>query len=367
MAELASASSTAGVRKIRVLVVDDSAVVRQIFERELSRDPALEVIGTAPDPYVARDKIVELKPDVVTLDVEMPKKDGLATLEYLMRMTPVPVIMVSSLTQEGAQVTMKALSAGAVDFIAKPSGHISLNMKDVTADLVAKVVAASTARIGPIRAVEERPPVVVSPPREASVRPALQKGRPAIVAIAASTGGPRALQHVLSQLPGTFPLPIVVVQHMPKDFTGSFANRLDSISALHIMEGSESLDLQPGMAVIAPGGYHMLVRRKLSGTYYCSLSDMPPLLSVKPSANILFLSVADEVGGNVIGVILTGMGRDGTDGAIALHAKGAHIIAESQETCVVYGMPKAAAEAGIVHELLPLHEIPEAIMRAVRG
>lgn len=354
-------------RKIRVLVVGDSAFMRKIISDILSSDVRIEVIGTARDGEDACVKVASLQPDVVTLNVEMPKKDGLATLEYLMRMTPVPVIMVSSLTQEGAQVTMKALSAGAVDFIAKPSGHISLNMKDVTADLVAKVVAASTARIGPIRAVEERPPVVVSPPREASVRPALQKGRPAIVAIAASTGGPRALQHVLSQLPGTFPLPIVVVQHMPKDFTGSFANRLDSISALHIMEGSESLDLQPGMAVIAPGGYHMLVRRKLSGTYYCSLSDMPPLLSVKPSANILFLSVADEVGGNVIGVILTGMGRDGTDGAIALHAKGAHIIAESQETCVVYGMPKAAAEAGIVHELLPLHEIPEAIMRAVRG
>lgn len=354
-------------RKIRVLVVDDSAFMRKIISDILSSDVRIEVIGTARDGEDACVKVASLQPDVVTLDVEMPKKDNLATLEYLMRMTPVPVIMVSSLTQEGAQVTMKALSAGAVDFIAKPSGHISLNMKDVTADLVAKVVAASTARIGPIRAVEERPPVVVSPPREASVRPALQKGRPAIVAIAASTGGPRALQHVLSQLPGTFPLPIVVVQHMPKDFTGSFANRLDSISALHIMEGSESLDLQPGMAVIAPGGYHMLVRRKLSGTYYCSLSDMPPLLSVKPSANILFLSVADEVGGNVIGVILTGMGWDGTDGAIALHAKGAHIIAESQETCVVYGMPKAAAEAGIVHELLPLHEIPEAIMRAVRG
>ncbi len=353
--------------KIRVLVVDDSAFMRKILSDILSSDPRIEIIGTARDGEDACVKVASLKPDVVTLDVEMPKKDGLATLEYLMRTTPVPVIMVSSLTQEGAQVTMKALSAGAVDFIAKPSGHISLNMKDVTADLVAKVIAASTARIGPIRHVEERPTVFVSPPREAPVRSALQKGRPAIVAIAASTGGPRALQHVLSSLPGTFPLPIVVVQHMPKDFTGSFANRLDSISALHIMEGTESLDLQPGMAVIAPGGYHMLVRRRTSGTYYCSLSDMPPLLSVKPSANILFLSVADEVGGNVIGVILTGMGRDGTDGAIALHGKGAHIIAESQETCVVYGMPKAAAEAGIVHELLPLHEIPEAIMRAVRG
>jgi two-component system chemotaxis response regulator CheB len=352
---------------IRVLVVDDSSFMRKVISDILSSDSRIEVIGTARDGEDACDKVASLRPDVVTLDVEMPKRDGLATLEYLMRTTPVPVIMVSSLTQEGAQVTLKALSAGAVDFIAKPSGHISLNMRDVTADLISKVVAASTAKIGPIRRVEARPQTYVTPPREQQPRVTAQRGRPVMVAIAASTGGPRALQHVLSQLPTTFPVPIVVVQHMPKDFTKSFANRLDSISALRIIEGAESVDLQPGMAVIAPGGYHMLVRRRTSGEYYCALSDMPPLLSVKPSANILFLSVADEVGGNVVGVILTGMGRDGTDGAVALHGKGAHIIAESQETCVVFGMPKAASEAGVVDELLPLHEIPEAIMRAVRG
>lgn len=187
-----------------------------------------------------------------------------------------------------------------------------------------------------------------------------------MVAIATSTGGPRALQQVFSRLPGDFPVPIVIVQHMPKDFTLSFAKRLDSLSELDVVEGAEGMELRPGLAVVAPGGYHMIVRRKTQGRFSCAISDAPPVLSVKPSANVLFNSVANEVGGGTVGVILTGMGRDGAEGASALKNKGARIIAESQETCVVYGMPKAAVEIGVVDELLPLYSIPEAIIRSVR-
>ena len=356
--------------RIRVLVVDDSSFMRKILSDILGADPRIEVAGTARDGDDALKKIAELSPDVVTLDVEMPRRDGLSTLEEIMKRNPLPVIMVSSLTQEGAQITLRALSAGAVDFVAKPSGHISLNMRDVSADLVAKVIAASTARVGG----RERKGIrsMVPPPALQPAKPRLQPslppraGRPEILAIAASTGGPRALQQVISQLPGSFPVPIVIVQHMPKDFTLSVAKRLDAMSELDVAEGTEGMDLRPGLAVVAPGGYHMIVRRSQAGRLSCGLSDAPPLLSVKPSANIMFLSVADELGGRAVGVILTGMGRDGADGAAALRSKGARIIAESQETCIVYGMPKSAVELGVVDELLPLYSIPEAMIRSVR-
>ncbi len=355
--------------KIRVLVVDDSSFMRKVLSDILGADPRMEVVGTARDGEDALRKIEELSPTVITLDVEMPKKDGLATLEEIMKRRPLPVIMVSSLTQEGAQITLRALSAGAVDFVAKPSGHVSLNMRDVSSDLIAKVLAASTARIAVARERRELrsqslPPPLQRPVEQFSAR--WRKGRPEIVAVASSTGGPRALQQLLSQIPGDFPVPIVIVQHMPKDFTLSFAKRLDSLSELDVVEGAEGTELRPGLAVVAPGGYHMVVRKRSPGKLVCALSDAPPLLSVKPSANILFLSVADEVGGNTVGVILTGMGRDGAEGASALKSKGARIIAESQETCVVYGMPKAAVEQGVVDELLPLYSIPEAMVRSVR-
>jgi len=353
--------------KIRVLVVDDSSFMRKVIGDILGSDPRIEVVGTARDGEDALRRISELSPAVVTLDVEMPRKDGLATLEEIMRTRPIPVIMVSSLTQEGAQTTLRALSAGAVDFVAKPSGHVSLNMKDVGADLIAKVLAASTARIPtprPSRGAMGAQPEQRRPVESFSSR--FRKGRPELVAIASSTGGPRALQQVLSALPGDFPVPIVIVQHMPKDFTLSFAKRLDSMSELDVVEGEEGIELRKGLAVVAPGGYHMVTRRRPQGKLVCALSDAPPQLSVKPSANILFKSVAEEVGGGVVGVILTGMGRDGAEGAQALKNRGARIIAESQETCVVYGMPKAAVEIGVVDELLPLYSIPEAMIRSVK-
>lgn len=349
--------------KIRVLVADDSSFMRKILSDLLTSDPRIEVAGTARDGEDALAKIVKLSPDVVTLDVEMPRKDGLATLEEIMRRFPLPVIMVSSLTSEGAQTTLRALSAGAVDFVAKPRGYISIDLDALGRELVEKVVAASMARIFRRDREEKAPDAlkkVLLPP------PAGRMARPEIVAMAASTGGPRALQAVLSEIPGNFPLPIVIVQHMPADFTLSFARRLDSLSALDVEEGKEGMELRPGLAVVAPGGYHMVVHRKTSSIFKCGLSDDPPVLSVKPSANVLFRSVAEVTGGKAVGVILTGMGRDGAEGAAAMRAKGSHIIAESQETCVVYGMPKAAVELGVVDELLSLDSIPEAVLRSVR-
>ncbi len=353
--------------RIRVLVVDDSALMRQFISDILKTDPRIEVVGTARDGKDALAQVRTLNPDIITMDVEMPVMDGLQALEEIMKTNPKPVIMVSSVTKEGAEVTMKALAAGCVDFIAKPSGSISLNIRDIGQELIEKVITASTAKIrgrsgffgGNINTSSINPEFRRMTPPAAS-------GRRDIVAIASSTGGPMALSELMPKIPKNFPVPIVITQHMPKEFTPSFAKRLNDSSQIEVVEGFDGLSLKPGRAIIAPGGYHMLVKRR-AGSAICSLSDAPPVLSVKPAANIMFLSVADEFGGNVLCVILTGMGRDGTDGATALKRKGAYVIAESQKTCVVYGMPKAAVDAGIVDEVLPLNEIPDAIVRLVKG
>lgn len=340
--------------KIRVLVVDDSALMRKIITDILSEDSRIEVLGTARDGVDCMEKIAVLKPNVITLDVEMPRKNGIETLKEIMQKCPTPVIMVSSLTQEGAQVTLQALSLGCVDCVGKPSGHISLDIREVGRELVEKVVAASTAKIG-----RTFKPISIEP---LSFPAAFGQGKKGLVVIGASTGGPVALQNVISALPANFPVPIAVVQHMPQNFTASFAKRLDSMSPLSVVEASEGLELRKGMVAVAPSGHHLMVRKKINGVISCTLSDSPPVLFVRPAANLLFISAADELANGVLGVILTGMGKDGADGAVAIHKKGGHIIAESQETCVVYGMPKAAVEAGVVHELLPLHDIPRAII-----
>ena len=354
--------------KIRVLVVDDSALMRQFISDILRTDPRIDVAGTARDGKDALAQIKTLKPDIVTMDVEMPNMDGLKALEEIMKTNPLPVIMVSTMTQEGAETTLKALALGCVDFIGKPSGSISLNIKDIGREIIDKVIAASTARLRPRSGIfgNHAKPIAPAQDFRRMTPPVMGTGRYDIVAIASSTGGPMALSELMPKLPKKFPVPIVITQHMPKEFTGSFAKRLNESSQIEVVEGFEGLTLKPGRAVIAPGGSHLVIKRR-QGAAICSLSDAPPVLSVKPAANIMFLSLADEYGGNVLCVILTGMGRDGTDGAIALKRRGAYVIAESQKTCVVYGMPKAAADAGIVDEILPLNEIPDAMVRIVKG
>ena len=354
--------------RIRVLVVDDSALMRQFISDILKSDPRIEVVGTARDGKDALAQIKALQPNIVTMDVEMPVMDGLKALEEIMRTRPLPVIMVSSMTQEGAEITMKALAAGCVDFIGKPSGTISLNIREIGQELIDKVIAASTAKIRPAMGNFSSPfkNSLQQTTEFRRMAPPIATGRRDIVAIASSTGGPMALSELLPKLPKKFPVPIVITQHMPKEFTSSFAKRLNDSSEIEVLEGFDGLSLKPGRAVIAPGGFHMIVKRR-AGAAICNLSDTPPVLSVKPAANIMFQSVANEYGGNVLCVILTGMGRDGTDGAITLHQKGAYVIAESQKTCVVYGMPKAAFDAGVVDEVLPLNEIPDAMVRIVKG
>ena len=361
-------------KRIRVLVVDDSAFMRKVIGDILAEDPRFEVVARVRDGEEALQRCGELRPDVVTMDVEMPRKNGLEALREIMRLYPTPVVMVSSLTREGADTTFQALASGAVDFVTKPSGTISLDMKKVEDELRQKVWVASTVDLRhvsprgkvPPREVprEEKP---VSRPPLASMPPTVSERRPhraELALIASSTGGPRALQEVIPALPGNFPVPLLVVQHMPQGFTTSFAQRLNEMSALEVVEGADGLKPRKGMAVIAPGGYHMVVE-KWGGELVCRLSDAPPLRSVKPAADMLFLGVADVVGGSAVAAILTGMGRDGTDGAKAIRDKGGIILAESPETCVVYGMPRAAVEAGIVEEVLPLASIPAALHRWV--
>ncbi|HHZ04354.1 MAG TPA: chemotaxis response regulator protein-glutamate methylesterase [Acetomicrobium hydrogeniformans] len=338
-------------RQVKVLVVDDSAFMRKIISDILEEDPKIKVIDRARDGKEAVEKTLKLDPDVITLDVEMPGMDGLAALKEIMRLKPTPVVMVSSLTRKGADTTMKALALGAVDFVAKPSGAISLDMKDVAQELREKVLIAASASVEKL--------IGIAPPTKEPVRPIqIKRKNIEVVAIAASTGGPRAIQNVLGNVKTTSIAPIVVVQHMPAGFTKSFAERLNEISILEVLEGYDNLQLKPGMVVIAPGGSHLIVEYNRAKQLICRLSDMPPLHSVKPAADLLFLSVADIVGNTSLGIILTGMGRDGAEGAKAIRQRGGYVIAESSDTCVIYGMPKAAVEKGAVDEVLPLHAIP---------
>lgn len=349
-------------RKIRVMVVDDSAFMRKVIGDMLSSDRRFEVVARVRDGEEALQKLQEADPDVITMDVEMPRKNGLEALREIMERRPTPVVMVSSLTKEGAEVTLQALSLGAVDFVTKPSGTISLDMRKVEEELRQKVWVASTVDRSRLKPVPTGRPVADLVQRHPAPAGKRKLQRVDLVLIASSTGGPRALQEVIPALKRDFPCPILVVQHMPRGFTASFAQRLDDVSQLKVLEGYDGLKPQRGMAVIAPGGYHMVVERS-GPELVCRLSDAPPVRSVKPAADMLFLSVADAVGGSVVAAVLTGMGRDGADGAMAIHRKGGVILAESPETCVVYGMPRAIVEAGIAEEVVSLYDMSEALHR----
>jgi two-component system, chemotaxis family, protein-glutamate methylesterase/glutaminase len=341
--------------KIRVLVVDDSAVVRKVFSDELSREIDIEVIGTAPDPYVARDLIVNLRPDVVTLDIEMPRMDGLTFLRKLMKYFPLPVIIVSSLTREGGALALEAMDIGAVDVVSKPGEAYSVG--DMSVQLAEKVRAAARVDMAQraLQAAQRRTASPVIAPQRA-----LTQSTNKIIAIGASTGGTEAIKAVLTQLPPNMP-GILIVQHMPANFTTSFAKRLDSLCQIRVKEAEDGDSVIPGTALLAPGNFHMVMRRS-GARYYVNIKTGPLVCHQRPAADVLFNSVATYGGRNAVGVILTGMGKDGAQGLLKMKEAGARTIAQDERSCVVFGMPKEAIKLGAVDEVVPLEKISQAVI-----
>jgi two-component system chemotaxis response regulator CheB len=337
--------------KTRVLVVDDSTFVRKAVTRMLSQAPDIEVVGTAADGVEGLEKARDLRPDVITLDIKMPRLGGLETLERLMAERPVPVLLLSSLTQEGAEVTLRGLELGAMDFVDKSSVE-PMTMLSLADELLTKVRALGGARI--------------HAPRKAAGRvPAAGEGAGAeIVAIAASTGGPSALQTLCSALPVGLHAAILVVQHIPRGFTRSLAARLDARSAVPVVEAADGDPVEPGRVLIAPAGIHTTVERR-GGRVWVALDEEPREALHRPSADVLMSSVAAIYGRRAVGVVLTGMGSDGTEGLRAIREAGGHTLAESERTCVIFGMPKAAAAAGVVSQVVPLDRMAEEILAAV--
>ena len=335
-------------REIRVLVVDDSAIVRKVFTQELSRERGIEVVGTAVDPYVARDKIIKLKPDVVTLDIEMPRMDGLTFLKRLMKYYPLPVVIVSSLTEKGGKLAMEALALGAVEVISKPSASYSVG--DMTVQLADKIRAVAHVNVK-----KDGHQEVSEPARGEAASRALAVTTNKIIAIGASTGGTEAIKTVLLSMPNNSPA-ILIVQHMPAKFTTSFAERLDSLCAMKVKEAVDGESALTGKALIAPGNYHMLLRRS-GANYYVQVKEGPLVHHQRPSADVLFKSVADYAGANSVGIVLTGMGADGANGLLKMKAAGARTVAQDEESCVVFGMPKAAIKMGAVDKVVGLKNI----------
>jgi two-component system chemotaxis response regulator CheB len=334
--------------RVRVLVVDDSALMRKLIPMILERDPDIEVVGTAMDGAFALRKIAELQPDIVTLDLEMPRMDGLETLRMIMKGAPLPVIVFSTHSKEGAYSTFKALALGAIDFVAKPRNAAGGNLEPVALQLAEKIKVAKRAGG---RKTMPKPVLEIPPSSKKRSRPAIPPNR--IIAIGISTGGPNALQYLLTQFPADFPATFVVVQHMPEGFTDMFARRLDECCALDVHEAKSGDLLIAGRVLICPGNRHMMVRRMPRGEMVV-LSDTPPINGHRPSADVLFHSVAQEFGLTSVGIIMTGMGEDGAEGIGAIKAAGGMTIAQSEETCVVGGMPRAAMMKGFVQKVLPL-------------
>jgi two-component system, chemotaxis family, protein-glutamate methylesterase/glutaminase len=339
---------------IRVLIVDDSAFICKTMAQELSRYADIEVVGTARDPYGAREQIVQLKPDVLTLDVEMPRMDGLSFLAKLMKHYPIPVVMVSSLTPKNSEAALRAFELGAVEVIAKPGSQFS--MPDVAGQLVRAIRAASVAQLK--KATTSTNPAFAGPPIAMPVFETSHK----VLAIGASTGGTQAIEAVLTKLPATTP-GTVITQHMPEFFTAAFADRLNKICAMEVREARDADNVVPGVALIAPGNKHMVLQRS-GATYLVRIKDGPPVHHQRPSVDVMFLSVARSAGKNATGVILTGMGADGAKGLLSMRESGAKTIAQDQETCVVFGMPKEAIKLGAAEQIVPLSRIPQAILQS---
>jgi len=343
------------MQKIRVLIVDDSAIARKALKEILEKDHSIEVVGVAPDPFIARDKILELKPNVVTLDVEMPRMDGVTFLHKLMKHYPLPVVMVSSLTQKGAETTMAAMDAGALEIVAKPvlEKH---DFQPLAHELLDKVKAAARARMKPPPSPEElakrRKPLT-----------AMVATTNKIVAIGASTGGTEALKDILMKMPPNCP-GILVVQHMPEMFTTAFAKRLDDLCEIGVKEAADGDSVVNGKCLIAPGNRHMVLRRSGS-RYFVEIKEGPPVNRHRPSVEVLFNSVARTAGKNAVGVILTGMGSDGAQGMLNMKTEGAKTLAQDEDSCVVFGMPKEAIKLGAVDRVVSLNLMAESIINAL--
>ena len=341
---------------IKVLIVDDSALMRALLTEIIGGAPDLEVVGAAPDPIAARDMIKVLNPDVLTLDVEMPKMDGLEFLGRLMKLRPMPVVMISALTAKGSEVTLQALELGAVDFVAKPRAENVSLLQDYTEEIRDKIRAAKGAHL-------RRPPSAAAAPAQRMAAPTGLTSRvlsERLIAIGASTGGTEAIKEVLMRLPAEVP-GIVMVQHMQETFTPSFAKRLDGLSALRVIEAQGGERIMPGHAYLAPGHSHMTVKR-VGTSWVTELNQADPVNRHRPAVDVLFNSVANEVGKNAIGVILTGMGKDGAQGMLAMRQAGAWNIGQDQESCVVYGMPREAAQVGAVDEVVSLNNVAPRVM-----
>jgi len=342
---------------IKVLIVDDSAVVRKVFSNELSRERGIKVIGTAPDPYVARDKIVKLKPDVVTLDIEMPRMDGITFLKKLMKYYPLPVIIVSSLTPKGGKMALEALASGALEVISKPSAAYSVG--DMSIQLADKIRAVARVNVKErLNSVNKSDPV-----KPVTLSRALTASTNKIIAIGASTGGTEAIKTVLTPMPPNSP-GIVIVQHMPANFTTSFAERLDSLSQITVKEAADGDSVANGQALLAPGNFHMLLKRS-GARYYVQVKKGPLVHHQRPAADVLFRSVANYAGANAVGIILTGMGSDGAAGLLEMKKAGARTVAQDEKSCVVFGMPKEAIKLGAADKVVNLGNITRTALEMI--
>lgn len=349
---------------IRLLIVDDSALVRQVLTDLLSSDPEIEVVGSAPDPYIARNKIKQLKPDVLTLDVEMPRMDGLTFLDNLMRLHPLPVVMVSSLTENGAEVTLSALELGAVDFVTKPKLDVKAGLQEYGNDLILKIKAAAKANVRPRAASMAKEKHGVDSVIKAAPRVTKYKTTDKLIAIGASTGGTEAIRVVLETMPADAPA-IVITQHIPAAFSGPFAARMDRSCAMSVCEARDGQQILPGHVYIAPGDQHLIVKRS-GAMWLCELSDGPPVNRHRPSVDVMFRSVAHAAGHNAVGAILTGMGDDGAQGLLEMKECGAKTLVQDEKSCVVWGMPGAAWKIGAANDQYPLSNVTEQILQRCR-
>lgn len=344
--------------KIRVLIVDDSAVIRKLLEKIFSAAPDIEVVGTATDPYIARDKLVQLKPDVMTLDVEMPRMDGISFLEKVMQHFPTRTIIFSSLAKTGSETYFRAMEAGAIEILEKPSIDVSTGLESLSKTILESVRGVAKARIQPVTAPKLSSANIAKPKSTSLARTTHQ-----VVAVASSTGGTEALKVFLSGMPADIP-GTLIVQHMPPGFTKSFAENLNKMFPFEVKEAQEGDQVVPGRVLLAPGNFHMELTRS-GAYYYVKLHQEAPMHSVRPAADYLMKSVAKYVGKNALGVVLTGMGKDGADGLLEMKKAGAYTIAQNEETCVVYGMPQAAVNIGAADKVLPLDKIAGEILNVV--